>query len=192
MGRISVASAKDKGRRLQKWVCIQLSEITGLPWSSDGKTDAPISSRPMGQSGTDIRLESHVLEQFPFSIECKAQEQWDIHGFIKQAQTNVLAGTNWLLICKKSRKNPIVLLDAGVLEDVFDEHNRKFYEYTIQEYTQDRWYMDKWMPTQRRWILLLQTTTSPQYACMDAAEFFSVFGKPPMKRKKKSQLKRKR
>ena len=66
MGRkISIASAKDKGRRLQKWVCEKISEITGFEHGSDGD-DKPIESRGGGQSGVDVRLEPEVKKLFPF------------------------------------------------------------------------------------------------------------------------------
>lgn len=110
--RITPQSAKAKGRELQKWVCRMISELTGLPWSSNGKEDAPISSRPMGQSGTDVRLESHVKKLFPFSVECKWQESWSIPAWAEQARKNQEKGTHWLLFCKRSRNNPVVIMDA--------------------------------------------------------------------------------
>lgn len=106
--RIKTSSAKAKGRNLQKWTCEKISELTGY---QTGK-DQPIESRPMGQSGTDVRLESKVLNKFPFSVECKFQENWSIHKWIEQAKENLIKNTDWLLICKKSRKNPIIIMDA--------------------------------------------------------------------------------
>lgn len=112
--RISPQSAKAKGRELQKWVCEKISDLTGFEWSSNGKDDCEIESRPMGQSGTDIRLSAQVLKQFPFSVECKRQESWSIPAWIEQARTNQIKGTDWLLVCKRSRKDPIVVMDAEV------------------------------------------------------------------------------
>ena len=106
--RITVASAKDKGRRLQKWACDQISKITGIEWGKD----CPIESRPMGQSGCDVRMEKAVLERFPFSIECKACESWSVPAWIKQAKENQIQGTDWLLIAKRSREQPVVIMDA--------------------------------------------------------------------------------
>lgn len=110
--RILISSAKDKGRRLQKWVCSQISELTRFECGPSGQ-DYPIESRPMGQSGTDIRMESHVLKAFPFSVECKHQESWSVHSWIEQAKKNELKKTDWLLICKKNNKEPIVIMDAA-------------------------------------------------------------------------------
>lgn len=109
--RISVQSAKAKGRNLQQMVCRWISDLTGFAWGG-GSEDAPISSRPMGQSGTDIRMESQVLKAFPFSVECKWQESWSIPAWIEQAKENQIKGTDWLLICKRSRNKPIAIMDA--------------------------------------------------------------------------------
>lgn len=117
--RISVASAKAKGRDLQKWVCQKISELTGEKWGKD----CPIESRPMGQTGVDVRMESHVWKQFPYSVECKWQESWSVPAWIKQAQDNQREGTDWLLFLRRSRMNPysVVVMDA----DVFFELLRK-------------------------------------------------------------------
>lgn len=106
--RITVQSAKAKGRRLQQWVCRKISELTGIPWGPD----CPIESRPMGQNGCDVRLESQVIAEFPFSVECKAQENWAIPGWIKQAMTNQMANTDWLLVCKRRNESPVVIISA--------------------------------------------------------------------------------
>ena len=114
--RIKVASAKAKGRALQQWVAKQISDLTGFYYG----TDQPIESRPMGQSGTDIRLEEQVLKQFPYSVECKAQESWAIHKWIEQAKTNRIPNTTWLLFAKRKRNRPVVILDAEVFFSILN------------------------------------------------------------------------
>lgn len=109
--RIRPQSAKAKGRRLQQWACKKISELTGYEWGSSGD-DKPIESRPMGQSGTDVRMESHVRKLFPYSVECKFQESWSIPAWIEQAKANEAEGTDWLLIVKRSQKRPVVIMDA--------------------------------------------------------------------------------
>jgi hypothetical protein len=118
--RISVQAAKAKGRRLQQWVCERISLVTGFEWGASGK-DCPIESRPMGQNGCDVRMESQVLELFPFSVECKYQEKWAIPAWIKQAKANMLPGTNWLLFVKKNNDKPIVVMDAQVFFDMMEQ-----------------------------------------------------------------------
>lgn len=115
--RISVQSAKDKGRRLQKWTCEKISELTGLDWGKD----QPIESRGMGQSGVDVRLEKSALDLFPFSVECKYQESWGVHNWIKQAEINKIENTDWLLICKRNQNLPVVIMDAERFFDLLKQ-----------------------------------------------------------------------
>lgn len=109
--RIKVSSAKAKGRNLQQWVCKRISTLTGYEWGSSGD-DKPIESRPMGQKGVDVRMESQVRKLFPFSVECKWQESWSVPAWIKQAIENMQKGTDWLLVIKRSRERPVVVMDA--------------------------------------------------------------------------------
>jgi hypothetical protein len=106
--RISVGSAKAKGRELQKWVCQKISDLTSFPWGKD----QPIESRPMGQSGVDVRLEKSVLKLFPFSVESKRWENWSVPSWIEQARKNQLSNTDWLVIMRKSHKPPVIVMDG--------------------------------------------------------------------------------
>ncbi len=94
--RISVQSAKAKGRRLQQWAMRKISELTGIPCGKDEL----IASREMGQSGTDVRLIGKAQKVFPWSVECKNQQTWSIPKWIIQAKENQKKGTNWLLFVK--------------------------------------------------------------------------------------------
>lgn len=105
---ISIASRKQKGRKLQQWVCRKISEMLNIPWGPDEL----IASREGGQSSTDVRLIGKALELFSYSIECKAQESLAIPAWIRQAKENEKEETDWLLICKRSREKPIAVLDA--------------------------------------------------------------------------------
>lgn len=118
--RISTQSAKSKGRLLQQWVCRRISKITGYEFGKD----CPIESRPMGQSGTDVRMESQVIKSFPFSVECKSQESWSVHQWILQAQLNCIPDTDWLLVCKSNRNKPIVIIDADVFFSLVEKLNK--------------------------------------------------------------------
>lgn len=116
--RISTSSAKAKGRTLQQWTCQKISELTGLPWGPD----ECIASREGSQNGTDVRLVGEVKKQFPFSVECKWQESWSIPAWIEQAKNNQEPGMDWLLVVKKSRTKPIIIMDA---ERFFDLLNKE-------------------------------------------------------------------
>lgn len=119
--RISVQSAKAKGRGLQQWACQKISDLTGLPWGAD----QPIESRGMGQNGTDVRLDSAALKLFPYSVECKFQESWSIPAWIEQAKKNVIKNTNWILVCKRSKKSPVVIIDADVFFQILEKCSKK-------------------------------------------------------------------
>ena len=106
--RIKPSSAKAKGRSLQQWVCQKISELLGIPWGKDEL----IASREMGQSGTDVRLLGEAQKRFPYSVECKNQERWSILNWVEQARKNQKDGTDWLLVVKKNRVDPIVIMDA--------------------------------------------------------------------------------
>lgn len=104
----SFAFAKGKGKTLQNWTCEQISKLLGLPWG----VDEYIASRESSQPGTDVRLVGIAQERFPFSVECKNQETWSLHPWIKQAQANQKEGTDWLLVIKKNHSKPIIVMDA--------------------------------------------------------------------------------
>ena len=108
MAKIKPSSAKAKGRSLQQWTCKKISELLDIPWGKDEL----IASREMGQPGTDVRLVGEAQERFPFSVECKWQEAWSVLAWIKQAQENQKAGTDWLLVIKKNRIKPVVVMDG--------------------------------------------------------------------------------
>ena len=112
--RITIQSAKTKGRNLQQWASQKISDFTGLPWGPDEL----IASREGCQNGTDVRLIGEARKLFPFSVECKAQEAWAIHAWMEQAKTNQEKGMAWLLIAKRSRQKPIVIMDAKTFFEI--------------------------------------------------------------------------
>jgi len=111
---ISISSRKGKARSLQKWVCEKISELINVPCGIDEE----ITSREMGQSGTDVRLSKEALKKFPFSVECKNQESWSIPAWILQAKRNIIPGTDWLLFLTKNGHEEILVMDA----DAFFKH----------------------------------------------------------------------
>lgn len=112
---IKISSRKAKGRRLQQWVAKNISEIIGIPVKKDGE----IESRIMGQSGTDIILRGKAKDLFFFATECKAQESWAIHDWIKQAKSNVGDFKTWLLFCKRNNENPVVVMEADYFFEMY-------------------------------------------------------------------------
>lgn len=115
------ASLKAKGRRLQVWTCEQISKAVRLKFGKD----EDIASREMGQSGADVRLSQKARKYFPFSVECKNQQNWSIPQWIKQAKQNQYDNTNWLLVVSKNNYKPIVILDAGLFFAIY----RRLFEF---------------------------------------------------------------
>jgi len=114
---IKRASAKAKGRSLQQWTCQKISELLNIPWGKDEL----IASREASQTGTDIRLIGEAKKLFPFSVECKWQESWSLRPWIDQAKSNQDAGTDWLLVIKKNRIDPIIVMDANKFFDLLSK-----------------------------------------------------------------------
>jgi len=104
---------KAKGRKFQQEIAKRISGILGIPVEKDGD----IESRPMGQSGPDVILRGEAKELFPFVVETKFCEKWDIHKWIKQARHY---GDNWLLFCKRSRNKPIVVMDCDMFFAIYE------------------------------------------------------------------------
>jgi len=107
-------SRKSKGRRLQVKVAKDIAEVIDAVYGKD----QDVSSRGMGQSGTDVVLSREALERFPFSVECKNQETWRLKEWIAQAKQNTLPGTSWLLVVKSNRQSPIVIMEWSVFLDL--------------------------------------------------------------------------
>lgn len=108
--RIAVSSAKGKGRELQKWVCREISELTGIPYNQQDD-DCLIHGREMGQAGVDIILRGAARELFPFSIECKSTEKLSLTTTILQARANTQDGTDWMIVHRnKAVREPIIIL----------------------------------------------------------------------------------
>ncbi len=117
--RITVSSAKGKGRGLQMWVCRKISQIIHIPFDNQDDNSL-ILSRPMGLSGLDIILKDKASKLFPFSIECKNSESFNLLKTIEQVQANKKPNTDYLIIYKrKIFKQPIVILEFSVFEKLF-------------------------------------------------------------------------
>ena len=98
------ASRKAKGRRLQQAVRQDLVDRLGID-------PGDVQSTAMGQSGCDLYLSPAARAQFPFGVECKAQERIALPEWWKQCVRNAAAeGLAPLLILKQSRREPLAVL----------------------------------------------------------------------------------
>jgi hypothetical protein len=97
------ASAKNKGRFLQKWAKSALHE--SLP---DLQPDDVISTS-MGKSGEDLQLSPLARSFFPYSVECKNLSRIVIYKWLEQGVSRKYPP---LIIAKGNHKEPIVSLYA--------------------------------------------------------------------------------
>ena len=98
------SSAKAKGRSFQNAVRQMLIEKLGIH-------EEDIKTAVMGESGEDIIMARAARKKFPFSVECKNVEKLNVWAAYEQACSN--CGKNEpLLIMKKNRKKPLVVMDA--------------------------------------------------------------------------------
>lgn len=104
---ISIAARKAKARELQKLVAQKISDLTGIPCGKDEL----IESREMGQAGSDIKLIGPAKKKFPFAIECKRQEKFNLHEAVKQAKANQEKDMDWLVVSRRSNEDAIVSMD---------------------------------------------------------------------------------
>lgn len=115
--RISIQSAKAKGRKLQQEIAKKVAKVTGCEYGKD----LDIDSRPMGQAGTDVILRGKAKELFPFACETKACESWNPHQWIEQAKSNVGEFKTWLLFAKRRNSKPVVIMDAEMFFELYKE-----------------------------------------------------------------------
>jgi hypothetical protein len=139
-------SAKNKGMGLQQYICHRFSLLSRIPWGEDEL----ISSRPMGQSGVDIVLIGKALELFPFSIECKKHEKWNVQETISQAIQNTKQGTAWLVIYSKNNQEPISIFEESVFLSLYSKEIRNMY---FEEFVDKKKYkalsLQKWIYTEK-------------------------------------------
>lgn len=98
---MKTSSAKGKARRLQNEVALQINY----------KYQEEIC-RPaiMGEGGEDIKVYPSHQDKFKYSVECKNQETWSIPQWWKQTTTNTEEGRKPLLVIKKNRHEPLVVM----------------------------------------------------------------------------------
>ena len=108
---------KAKGRKFQQEVAERISGLLTIPVEKDGD----IESRPMGQAGPDVILRGEAKKLFPFAVETKFTEKWNVSKWIEQAKSNSSEDLDWLLICKKSRTSPVVIMDIDLFFRLYEE-----------------------------------------------------------------------
>jgi hypothetical protein len=110
-------SAKNKGVRLQLWVCKKIANIFNIEFNNQDD-QCLIHSREMGQSGVDIILRGEIYNKFKYDIECKNTEKLSLYKTIEQAKQNTKENRGWLIVHKKNFNKPVVILDSDEFFDL--------------------------------------------------------------------------
>jgi hypothetical protein len=103
---LTPASAKNKGRHLQKWVRDLVLKVFPKLEPDD------VKSTSMGAGGEDVLLSPAARKYVPFQIECKNKATSQIHTYYDQAASH--GNHEPLVIVKMDRHKPLAILDAEV------------------------------------------------------------------------------
>ena len=101
---VKASSAKAKGRTLQNWIRKTLIEHLNIH-------EEDIKTAVMGESGEDIIMARAARKKFPFSVEAKNVERLNVWDAYEQACSNC-GDHEPIVIMKKNRKKPLVVMDA--------------------------------------------------------------------------------
>ena len=106
-------SAKAKGRRLQQWFRDLLIEKLDVH-------PEDIESRSMGAGGEDLIMARAARKKFPYSIECKIQENVNVWKAYDQAKENS-NDYEPIVVLKRNNTKPLVLVDADYFVRLHNE-----------------------------------------------------------------------
>ena len=106
-------SAKAKGRRLQQWFRDLLIEKLDVH-------PEDIESRSMGAGGEDLIMARAARKKFPYSIECKNQENVNVWKAYEQAEENS-GKYEPIVVLKRNNTKPLVLVDADYFVRLHNE-----------------------------------------------------------------------
>lgn len=108
------ASAKSKGRTLQKWVkALILKTFPSLE-------EDDVRSTSMGAGGEDVQLSPAARKLVPFQIECKNKARSQVHTYYAQAKEH--GDYEPLVIVKMDRDIPLAILSAERLLKLLEEN----------------------------------------------------------------------
>lgn len=108
------SSAKAKGRVLQDWVAEQIRRLPGVHPDD-------VKCAIMGESGADVKCFGTARKVFPYSVECKNTERLNVWDAYEQAKSH--KGGEPLLVMKKNRKKPLVVIDAEHFFELIGANN---------------------------------------------------------------------
>ena len=110
-------SAKAKGRKLQQWMRDSLIDILGIH-------PEDIDSASMGAGGEDVIMARVARKKFPYSVECKNQQAVNVWKSYQQAESKC-GKYEPLLVIKRNRTKPLVLVDAEHFINLFKDKDEE-------------------------------------------------------------------
>lgn len=96
-------SAKDKGRRLQKYVRDRIVETF-----RDRLQPDDVQSRSSGAAGEDVMMSPVARECVPFAIECKNTERFSVRSAWAQACEHARGGQHAPMIVTTWNRGPVL------------------------------------------------------------------------------------
>lgn len=98
------ASAKAKGRTLQKYLCSTILKKFNQLEPDD------CTSRSMGANGEDILLSPAARKLVPYSFECKNIAAFVGYNYLGQAESNCPKNAKPVAVVKANHKKPVVIM----------------------------------------------------------------------------------
>jgi hypothetical protein len=114
---ISVASRKQKGRKLQQYVRDAILRLHPTLTLND------VRSTGMGQSGLDVQLSEAARKLWKWAVECKSKETINVYAEWEQAVANK-EDLEPLLVIKKSRKPVLAVLEFDTFMKLLSEDKK--------------------------------------------------------------------
>ena len=111
-------AAKAKGRTLQNWVRDKLLALFCTQYPEFSITTEDIKSQTMGMVGEDIIITPHTRKYHPYSYECKNVEKLNVWAAFDQCIKNKPSNTAGILVIKRNRIEPLVVMDWNTYEDL--------------------------------------------------------------------------
>ena len=105
MARISVRSAKSKGRKLQDFVRDIFRDIFRNKLEKED-----IESRQMGGAGVDVIFTPAAKKLIPFDVEAKNQERFNLNEAMKQAVANAQKDRIPIVVFSKNQDDVYISL----------------------------------------------------------------------------------
>lgn len=116
----TVASRKSKGRLLQNLIVQKIREYFPKLTEND------VKSTPMGMNASDVWLSEEALRCFPFEVEAKNCETFQVWKTLKQCEDRAEKnGRIPLVVFKRNRTKPYCIIDLNVFMTIMKAANRE-------------------------------------------------------------------